>query len=133
MMSVWLDCLTGSKGDKGQVPGESPLIPAALSRADNVASPASQKKRSVHVLYFRYDKLKKKEKEVNKKQKLKLCWAPIFSDLALSWLVHGASVWNDVEGQTGDCGCWVSITSEGAKAPVCYLRSDTPLSLRFTG
>lgn len=49
----------------------------------------------------------------------------------LSGTGHGASVWNDVEGQTGDCGCRVSITSEGTKAPVCHLRRDTPLSLHF--
>lgn len=45
--------------------------------------------------------------------------------------VRGASVWNDMEGQTGDCGCRVSITSEGTKAPVCHLRHDTPRSLHF--
>lgn len=50
-------------------------------------------------------------------------------DLALSGPAHGASVWNDVEGQTGDCGCRISITSEGTEAPVCHLRCDSPPAL----
>lgn len=51
---------------------------------------------------------------------------PACLDSALRGPAHGASVWNDVEGQTGDCGCRISITSVGAEAPVCHLRCDNP-------
>lgn len=44
----------------------------------------------------------------------------------LVWTQLGASVWTDVEGQTGDCGCRISITAEGAEAPVGHLRCDHP-------
>lgn len=48
------------------------------------------------------------------------------SDSALGGPICEASVWNDVEGQTGDCGCRISITSEGTEAPVCHLSCGTP-------
>lgn len=151
-----MHCDTGSYGAKGQLSGDTPLILAHFSCVANGSArtntnpqtqsriPGGRPEASCKLVIFQCnDEQFKQKKQVNRKHGIisnvphrrsrDLCCL----DLGLSGPVHGASVWNDVEGQTGDCGCQVSITSEGTEAPVCHLRRDTtpktphPLSLHF--
>jgi len=130
-MPVWRNHDTGSKGAKGQLSRDTPLILARISSAgkhpvfthtlphthvphtnNSAFQFCSFMKHLGPVINMKY------KKEVNKRSGLSRvsCTPKDFLlkaapesvcclDLALSGPVHRASVWNDVEGQTGDCGC----------------------------